>query len=288
MKVTTEFLKRINSCQESIDFLEKNFGGEAEPLEIIEKFPNIPIDWIHDARRYLLETPEEIKKYNELCRIINSHMAIYGTDISNSTYVFKSNNVKDSNYIRQSTNIENSAYIYNSHNVYNSNNISHSVEVKDSTLVIQSSNICDSLQVSTSEYINWSKYINYSFDINECNFIYSSKHLLKCDFCSFLQNCDHCAFCTGLHDKSYYIFNKSVTISEYTKFYTELEELLVGETISFMTAKQGDYFNITYSGYLPTIFNGLSDDFYDWLYQTPYFDEDVFMNLFFKQREEKI
>lgn len=288
MKITSEFLEKVGASKEGIEFLNTNFNGAAEPLEIIEKFPQLPMPWIHFVRQYFLETPEEIQKYNEICNIINSTKAILSTDVYDSYMVINSNSVKEGQYVFDTSGANNSSYIYNCVRIKESNNIKSSIDVENSSLIISSDYIRDSTQIYNSSYINWSHQVTRSININDSSFIYMSKNISDCYFCGFLLNCKHCLFCYGLEDKDYYIFNEPVSPAEYSKVLEELIPILFAEVPAFISLNDVESAReqrFVYSTSIDAIFKGLSRDFYNWVYELKWFTEEKFMNLFYKHKE---
>lgn len=289
MKVTSEFLNRCDASEEAIKFIEQNFSEGAEPLEIIEKFPDLPRGWLYFARDYFLQSEKEIAKFNELCKIKDCGVVANSYDVENGDNIVDSEVVRDSTYIFHSNTVNDSHFIYNSHNIVLSNNINGSEDIYSSSIVVHSEGVHDSVEICDSDYINWSRNILLCNNINDSQFVYHSNNLADCYFCGFVQNCNHCMFCSGIEDRSYYIFNKPVDI----KTFEALKQILLlnlDDEHSTFIALDGDeilngnkrfIFNLRYD----SVFNGLSDGFFGWVGTLPNYSDEKFLNLFFKERK---
>ena len=288
MRITVDLLKQYNACKQGIDFMQANYPNGAEAIEIMQR-EDIPLEFLHFGRQYLDVNDEEIQLYKQICRIDdNSRNVWYSNDVNNSTGLMYTHHVNNSSFVRDSFQINNSNYIYNSSNISNCDNVAHSTNIKDSNKILESHDIAESNDVARSNFISWSSAILNSFLLEDCSFIYKSDNLKDCHFCGFMKNSKHCLFCTGLEDEEYYIFNHKVSPSTYEKYREELLLQLQAETPSMI-----NIFNMKYtaeerfelSARFDNIFNGLSDIFYGWVSTLPNYSDEVFINLFFKNRE---
>ena len=288
MKITVDLLKRYNACKQGIDFMQANYPNGAEAIEIM-KTKNVPLEFLHFGRKYLDLNDEEIQLYKQICKIDdNSRYIWYSNDVSNSTGLMCAHHVNNSSFIHDSFQIDNSNHIYNSNHISNCNNVAHSTNITNSNKILESHDISESNDVARSNLISWSSAILNSFLLEDCSFIYKSDNLKDCHFCGFMKNAKHCLFCTELKDVEYYIFNHEVSPSIYEKYREELLLQLQAETpsmINISNTKHTAEERIKLSARFDNIFNGLSDIFYGWIGTLPNYSDEVFINLFFKNRE---
>ena len=288
MRITVDLLKRYNACKQSIDFMQANYPNGAEAIEIMQR-KDIPLHFLHFGRQYLDVNDEEIQLYKQICRIDDKSRYIwYSNDVSNSTGLMNAHHVNNSSFVRDSFQINNSNHIYNSNNISNCDDIAHSTNVKDSNKILESHDIAESNDVARSNFISWSSAILNSLLLEDCSFIYKSDNLNDCHFCGFIKNSKHCLFCTELEDKEYYIFNHEVSPTVYEKYREELLLQLQAETpcmINVFSTKYTAEERFELSTRFDTVFNGLSDAFYGWIGTLPNYSDEVFINLFFKNRE---
>ena len=288
MRITVDLLKRYNACKQSIDFMQANYPNGAEAIEIMQR-KDIPLHFLHFGRQYLDVNDEEIQLYKQICRIDDKSRYIwYSNDVSNSTGLMNAHHVNNSSFVRDSFQINNSNHIYNSNNISNCDDIAHSTNIKNSNKILESHDIAESNDVARSNFISWSSAILNSLLLEDCSFIYKSDNLNDCHFCGFIKNSKHCLFCTELEDKEYYIFNHEVSPTVYEKYREELLLQLQAETpcmINVFSTKYAAEERFELSTRFDTVFNGLSDAFYGWIGTLPNYSDEVFINLFFKNRE---
>ena len=288
MRITVDLLKRYNACKQSIDFMQANYPNGAEAIEIMQR-KDIPLHFLHFGRQYLDVNDEEIQLYKQICRIDDKSRYIwYSNDVSNSTGLMNAHHVNNSSFVRDSFQINNSNHIYNSNNISNCDDIAHSTNIKDSNKILESHDIAESNDVARSNFVSWSSAILNSLLLEDCSFIYKSDNLNDCHFCGFIKNSKHCLFCTELEDKEYYIFNHEVSPTVYEKYREELLLQLQAETpcmINVFSTKYTAEERFELSTRFDTVFNGLSDAFYGWIGTLPNYSDEVFINLFFKNRE---
>lgn len=288
MRITVDLLKQYNACKQGIDFMQANYPNGAEAIEIMQR-EDVPLEFLHFGRQYLDVSDEEIQLYKQICRIDDKSRYIwYSNDVNNSTGLMHAHHVNDSSFVRDSFQINNSNHIYNSNNIFNCDNVAHSSNIKNSNKVLESHEVAESNDVARSNLISWSSSILNSFLLEDCSFIYKSDNLKDCHFCGFMKNSKHCLFCTGLEDKEYYIFNHKVSQSTYEKYREELILQLQAETPSMIkvfntkhTAEERFELSVRFDN----VFNGLSDAFYGWIGTLPNYSDEVFIDLFFKNRE---
>lgn len=288
MRITVDLLKRYNACKQSIEFMQANYPDGAEAIEIMQR-KDIPLHFLHFGRQYLDLNDEEIQLYKQICKIDdNSRHIWYSNDVNNSIGLMHAHHVSNSSFVRDSFQINNSKHIYNSNNISNCDDIAHSTNIKDSNKILESHDIAESNDVARSNFISWSSAILNSFLLEDCSFIYKSDNLKDCHFCGFIKNSKHCLFCTELKDKEYYIFNHEVNPTVYEKYREELLLQLQAETpcmINVFSTKYTAEERFELSARFDNVFNGLSEAFYGWIGTLPNYSDEVFINLFFKNRE---
>lgn len=280
MKITSEILERFG-----LHFSEGI--NEVEFLEAILKF-EFPIKLFHYIRQYYRLTPEEFGAYCAVCRIKDSDNFWNCEHIENSKNLYNSFGVSDSSFIRDSNNIRESNNIYNSSEVYNSNDIAHSSYVGRSQQVIESQDVNDSESIARSSHINWSTVILNSERLDDCSYTYMSQDLVDCHFCGFVRNSRRCLFCVGLENKEYYIFNKPVTPKEYELVKEKLMSLLEEEKSQMIKIKDSKHIaeeRFKLNRRFDSIIDGLSKDFFGWVGTLPNYSDDVYVDLFFRDRE---
>ena len=288
MKITLETLKQFNTCEEGIDFMEKNYPNGATAIQIMED-GKADLDMLHFGYKYFPLDKEDIQCYKRICHIDDAtRFCWYSRDISNSDVVVNSTNVINSKYIQNSDDVQNSNEVANSTNIKRSDNILHSRNVSDSLVVVYSTDISDSMQVQYSKHVDWSKCITHSAFVKDCDYIYKSERVSEC-FCSgFLKNCRHCLFCSNLCDAEYYIFNEKVSPDVYEQWAEALLEQLSVENGCMIEIDPKQYnpidkYKITTR--FDCVFNGLSDVFYGWVGTVPGVTDFKFINLFFRDYE---
>lgn len=291
MKVTVELLERYNACAQGINFIKEKYPDGAEILEIA-KDPNLPIEFAHFARKYFPLSEEEVEVYNQICRVVNSKKVLNSTGVYNSSYVFNSKEVVDSSNISDSSNIEDGTNINNSEWVRCSQEVWSSKFVNWSHKIIHSTNITNSWQVAHSSHVDWGHNILYSIGIKDSSFIYKSHDLTHCDFCGFMVGSSDCMFCCGLEGARHQIFNKEVSEEEYRRAYEELLFQLEVEISKFIIINESRSIlkpteRFVYENRFDSIFNGLSDEFYGWISTLPNYNDEVFLNLFFRDQNLK-
>lgn len=284
MKVTLELLEKYNAGAEGKTFMQKYYPDGADAFDIMDN-PNLTKEMMHFARTYFRLDERDIQKYEEKCNIKNSEKVYFSSDIINSKVISCSNFIQDSQYIYDSINVNNCYGIYGSKDLENSTDCGFSKKVKYSALVLFSNEIARSQTILHSNFISWSSIITNSMIVQDSSFLYNCNNVIDCHFSGFLKNCKHCLFCSNLEDKEYYIFNRPVKQFEYEQILEQLNFRLEDERPTFIqinrdTKEFGRRF--TYSNRLDSIFNGLSDDFFGWIGTIPYYNELVFLSIFFR------
>jgi hypothetical protein len=169
--------------------------------------------------------------------------------------------------------------------IVQSENLNHSQRVVLSSHVVDSSNIIHSDQITAC------RNISESSEIDDSQFIYYSNQVSNSLFCGFLKNCSYCLFCTNLKNRTYCIFNKEVSKEDYFKLYNSLLARLESETSNPIRIIESSYDaskRFKFSLAPDQVFNGLSADFYGWIGSLPQYDENLFLEIFFKNLPDKI
>lgn len=290
MKITLELLKKYGASNSIIEYFEKSGLEGAALIEIMDT-ENINFEFLYFLRKFIPFNEEEEAKYNKICHITNSKNVWRSQQIENSSDIMRAIRISDSTKVRDSSDITSSSFVFNSKVVDNSTNVKNSGNIVDSDKVIKSNNITDSEQVACSSYIDWSDNIFYSISLTDCGYVYQSENLSDSYFCGFVKNSNHCLFCTNIEDKSFYIFNKEVEPQIFEEVLEQLHLMLQAETPRMIEIAEDKFdgeerfnFNARYD----SVFNGLSKEFYGWVGTLPNYSDDVFVELFFRDRNEKI
>ena len=288
MKITSELLKKFNACEDGIRFIEKEYPNGVEIADMDDEvIAALPSDYWHFARRYFITTPEEIEKYNRACNITNSSTIVMSDNVHNSKKIVDSSNINLSEYVFNSIDIEESNYVYNSNNIQDCNDIVDGEYIRVSDSIINCKKVGFSRQLIDSSFFEWSNNVLFSFNINSSEFIYNSESLVDCYFCGFLKNCKHCLFCTGLENKEYYIFNKEVSANRFEEIKEQLILQLQAEQPTFVCINENEKVyrdkRFIYNRRLDSVFNGLSDEFYNWVCSLYEFWAPVYSELFFEE-----
>ena len=281
MKVTNEMLDRFGI----------KLGGGVNEKEFSDVLVTevFPMKVYHYIRKYYRLTEEELKLYFRHCGIFHSENVWDSCSVLNSNNLFNSYNVEDSNFIRDSEDVKISADIYNSTSVNNSADVAHSSGINRSLIVVESQNVEFSRRVARSHNIKWSEVILNSSNLDGCNYVYMSQDLIDCSFCGFMKNSRHCMFCVGLEDKEYYIFNKPVSQKEYEIVKDKLVALLEEEKSTMIRVNDSKHTaeeRFELNRRLDSIVNGLSKEFFGWVGTLPNYSDNIFLDLFFRDREE--
>lgn len=282
MRLTAELVKEHGACEEGVNYLKEHYPNGAEILELADD-PNIPLEWVHDARKYVPFTPEEVKRYEELCNVVNSTYTRYSSDITNSANIISSTKVTDSKQVVQSNGVKDSQYIYRSDRIDFSKNVMESTDVTKSASIISSKNITRCTNIVLSDYISRSENILYSLLITSSSYCYKSKDLFDCYFCGFCAGLKHCMFCSNLEDEEYCIFNKKVSRALYEQIREELFTMLNAEASNFVEVKEDKLLErsrFVYDTKFNSIFKGLSDDFREWISELPNYSDEMYNELF--------
>ena len=287
MKVTTELLEYYNAPEEYVEFLKGKYPSGIEFTQLVDS-GLATTELLHYIRQYCELTEEEFKLYESFCNIKNSDNIWYSQTVSNSKNLYSSEGVVNSNFVRNSSDVYDSTNIYNSSFIKNSEEVAHSTDIKNSYKVMESQSIDYSHDIARSNQIAWSNNILNSSHLDDCSFVYKGNDLVDCHFCGFVNNSRRCLFCTNIKDKEYYIFNKEVSPAEYEEF----KEILISKTedeksglILINQSKHLSEERFRLNRRFDSIFNGLSKEFYGWVGTAPNYSDDVFLNLFFRDRE---
>ena len=290
MKVTLELLKKYGADKILTDYLNESGLEGAELMEIMDKEP-INFGLLYFLRKYVGFSKEEEERYNEVCDVKNSTNVWRSKQIEDSRDIMRAIRVTDSEKVRDSSDISSSSFVYDSSKVENSTNVKNSVNIIDSDKVLRSKDITNSEQVVCSTSIDWCDNVFYSVSLTDCGYIYQSENLSDSYFCGFMKNSDHCLFCTNLEDKKYFIFNKEVEPQIFEGVQEQLHLMLQAEAPQMVEVADNKFngeerfnFNARYD----SVFNGLSKEFYGWIGTLPNYSDDVFIELFFRDRQEEI
>jgi len=284
MKVTYDLLKRYKACKQGLEFMQEFYPDGAEALDIVNEH-EVPIEFLHFARQYFDLNEEELKKYFELCNVDSNCENIWSSQqITNSQNVSYSTNVRNSAYVQTSRDIRNSRNIYGSLGVIGSKEIFMSSNVKDSLYIVSTTDVTCSEQVMNSRNIQWSNMIYSSRDVSDSSFITCSLQANNCSVSGFLTNCSNCLFCYAIGESKYQIFNQQVSVSEF-EYWKSFVDFLLEKEKKELIKIQEDSFNgarMISRPKITSIFDDLSEDFFGEIGTIPYYDEEIFLDLFFK------
>lgn len=284
MIVTLEDLQKYDGCGPGIEWVKAHHMENHELIDFINH-PDIPIHYLHYGRQYFRANGEELAAYFKRCNVDEQSRHIYGsTDIKCSSRVVDSNDVSESRMVRYSTHVDYSNYIYNSKDILHSNHVVGSEDVKDSNFIFDSQYVTMSENIVQCKAVDYAKLLMYCEDMMNCAYLVKSAHCEDCMFGNFLTDCKNCLFCSGLTEKEFYIFNTEVTAAQFYSVRAALDEFLATEDNNFVTVAPKDYTSnrYSYSMRFDSIYEGLTPNFYGWVGTIPQFNEDVFLNVFFK------
>ena len=292
MRITIDILKkyfvlneRYPALNNDIKLFEEKYPNGIEFLDLtVNDF--FTIERFHLFYRYLDLNAEEKDHYRKICEIDDDSSNFWdSTKIIKSNSIVRSSSVTSSKFVSDSKDIFKSNKVYNSESILKSHEILNSKKISNSSKVINSSDVDDSFNIQNCNHIGWSRNLLNSNYIEDSGYVYNSNNT-NGTYCSgFLSNCNYCLFCSGLSDKSYYIFNKQVGQNIYEKYREELLERLSIETsdiiiVNDFTALEQ---HTSISNRLDNIFNGLSDDFFEWVKTLPNYDDFLANSIFFKK-----
>ena len=212
LQITPKLCKQYQACKQGIEWMERYHKNGFTIDDVINKKVRVPSAFVAWAGHNLPFSDNDIKKYYEFLKIINSFKVSYSKDVVDSYDVNNSFFVRDSMYVIKSK------YIVKSNSIYNSNDISDCHNVHNSIKVVQSKRVYNSEDINNSEFIFLSKKITKGYEVYDSGNIVNSKYLIKCEngenlfFSTNLKNCSNKIFCTELIDNDeFMIFNKVVT-----------------------------------------------------------------------------
>ena len=287
MKITTELLEHYNASLQFIDFIKNKYPSGLEFSELI-KGGIVPVDLLHYIRQYCDLSEIEMSLYESYCNIKDSENIWYSQEVKDSKNLYLCENVSNSSFVRNSNDVYDSTDIYNSSFIKNSKDVAHSTDIRNSYSIIESQSVNFSNNVARSNQITWSNHILNCSHLDDCSFSYMSNDLVDCHFCGFVNNSRRCLFCTGITDREYCIFNQEVVPAEYENFKEILLSKIEDESSTMITINQSKHMSeerFRLNRRFDSIFNGLTKEFYGWVGTAPNYSDDVFLNLFFRDRE---
>lgn len=288
MRITASQLYNFDAPKGLIDYIKEVYPAGAEVADLM-KDPNIEFDYLHFARNYLPLTKEEVAEYMRACEIDEESKDIYNSEqITSSKLVAGSTNITDSCNIFNSQDVIDSRYVANSMIIQGSANILNSYNVAHSNVIVDSKRVMESSNILSSEDISWCDTINFSTRLEESRFIYKSDRLNDSYFCGFCKGANHLLFCVGVEGADYMIFNQPVSIQDFEIWREKLLFMLSSENSQFIPLDVDaplptERFKVNYR--LDAIFRGLSSNFYGQVGNFPNFSDDLFIDLFFRDRE---
>lgn len=138
MFINKELIAYLNGCEKGYKLFEKLYPNGAEVMEILDN-KKIPKSIFHWGKENLNVSEEEIQKYLQVCKIINSTNVSFSEEVFDSNDVERSSNIVESNSVLKSQNIYNSSAVVNSDSVTKSSGVSQSKQVTFSKNIIHQS-----------------------------------------------------------------------------------------------------------------------------------------------------
>lgn len=272
MVVTKEMLEKYGAARSILDYFKETFDDKpTEFLEILgAAAPNFELIFL--LREHERFSEEEFQQYELVCQVQNSDKIWCSRQIIDSKCVSYSFDVVGSNYVIRSTSVEDSEQVYSSQDVTDSEYVDHSQNVISSNIISDSQIVYHSSYVAQGKDISWSSFIFDSEHLSESNYVYRSENLKRCSCCGFMKNSEDCIFCSGLDGARYQIFNTEVDEDTFLRIKEELQDRLELEETKFFVHKNYGY---SYDKTLNGVFNGLSNDFYEWIKTIPGYTEDL-------------
>lgn len=284
MKITRELLEKYEACKDGIEFLDKFYPDGAEALQIAEEH-ELPLEMLHFARQFFNLDEKELQKYSELCEVDEDCTNVWrSSKVYASKNISSSININESNFVYDSTNVFRSSDVYSSEEVEESHNVFGSKGINSSEFIVNCEEVEFSSQLVGCENISWSENLIFSFGIEESSFLYTTKNSRNSYFSGFLTDCQNCLFCYGLNNVKNYIFNQPVSENEFEIWKEKLLFMLNREQNSLVKINHQLHSISRFQFYtsITSIFKDLSSDFFGWVGSIPYYDENLFINLFFK------
>lgn len=273
MLITTELLKQHRACKSGIEYIERHYPSGAEMIELIQD-KQLPKEMLHWGREHLTHTPEELAAYCDSCVIVNCESFWYSTNIENSRFIVKSNEVKDSERIFHSNDVVKSFDIVHGETVENSNQVFTSSLVSDSEMVAHCNNVAESKNICFSTMVMNSTNVRASKDIFNSSEIIESTNVSDSYFCSSCKNIKHCMFCEDIEDAEYYLFNQPIPKERFEFFvkqYKKFMNVLLGfapEWPKDMITSWAPAFSLRPDYW----YKPISDKFWKWVRTLPGFD----------------
>lgn len=286
MKITVEKLKQFDEARAAqyADYI-KSYGEDGvEFLELI-KDKNVDPTLLNFIYKYFTFNEEELKAYNDYFQIVDSQHVWNSSRITQSDGVVVSSDVFDGSEVIYSSKITSGHNIHYSRNVLRAANIFNSSEIVDCSFIVNCRDVKASDYIVNSDFVDYSSNIFGSSHIRISQFIYQSRDLKNCYFCGFTTASNNCAFCISLLNGEYQVFNKKVGRARFEEIREQLLDHLLGESAQFIKIISSPLKlnSIQYNNRFDAIFEGLSEDFFDWVKDLPEFDESIFRNIFYRE-----
>ena len=285
MFLTLEILEQYEACDEGKEWFAKFFPNGGELIDIINhKFVTPEI--LHWGYAHLITNDEEQDAYRKKLHInVEKPWSVYESDnITNSIYVSRSSRVTDSAFVFSSQDIIQSNNISFCSNVEHSNQIFGSEFVYDSIEVCHSNNVNQSVNIINSDYVIRSSSIMNSAVVTNSHYVHSlvTGHTRQIKDSAFIADCDNlknCLFCCLVDNNEYLLFNKPIDPDQFDMIMKQMKSLLGGWRPEFV---KGEWPKETIPLDSPQIqrnvikqFAGLPEQFWRWVKTLPEYDPSI-------------
>lgn len=214
MFVTIDTLKKLEACNEGIEFFQRFFPDGAELIDVINhRF--VSLEMLHWGFLHLSPNEEEVMAYWKKLEVVNSDKVYHSDHITDSEIITRSNHITQSRIVRASTGITNSQVVISSNDVEDSTNIFNSNFVYQSHEVLNSQNVTNSHNVVGSIYVVDSDSIYCCEVITDSRHCRNSTNLADSLLCSECNNLSHAMFCAGIDGGEYLLFNKPIAPKQF-------------------------------------------------------------------------
>ena len=282
MFLTIDELKKAGApCKEGQMWFNRWFPNGGELSEVIQhKYINT--EFLHWGYTHLIVSDKERELYWDkvgvdkesrgTCyissNVINSHYVSRANNVENSEYVFVSESVYDSEVVFGCTNVENSGEIYDSEfiedcrRVNNSRNVVRSNNIAASTFVVDSNSIINSSIITNSSYVGG----------------LSSARVSDSAFIDNCEDIDHCLFCTGIKDKKYLLFNKPIDPKQFELIRKQMTRILDNWSTCLVYEWPEATVNIEKPRLIRNAekqYQNLPDTFWRWVKTLPGYDPEI-------------
>ena len=248
----------------------------ANEFDQLQNAPKNVLLWI---REYVNLTEEEENEINNLLEL-NNNISLNNIrncfSVSNSIYIFNSNEIKDSKWVIQSKKITNSERVRDSSVVINSEDVCSGIFITNSLKIYSSKNVTNSVNIVKSDFIINSNSILLSKNISNSQIIAMCNDCKNVYFSSGCENLKNSLFCYNINNDDYLVFNKKVEPEIFELILSQFQQLCPKE-INFI--KWDNEVVIKNSkipiDFRPSNYLSLDDYFCEWMTTLPGFNSEI-------------